>query len=350
MYKATAGEIPINVLKNCENCFSDLNNCINKAIRNKKFPDSLKLSGIPQGSILGQLLFNIFINNIFFFVEKSEICNFADDNTVYSCGKDLAKIKEDMICTIKNVLKWFMLNSLKANPGKFQFIILGDKTCYKHILKINSTCVQSSDDVTLLGVMIDKNLTFKKHVGNLVRQAQYELYALQRIRKFLTIEKAKILDNAFIDSQFNYAPLIWMLCRKTLYSKIQKIHHNTLKVVYGIDDSYKNLLFSSNSVSIHQRHLRFLVTEMFKSISQINPEFMWSFFKPKELSYNLRKEPILNLPKTQSTFYGTNAIHFRGSLIWNKLPAKVKSSNSVFEFKTKIKNLGNIDCGCLICR
>ena len=54
---------------------------------------------------------------------------------------------------MKNVLKWFMLNSLTANPGKFQFMILGDKTCYKHILKINSICVQSSDDVTLLGVM-----------------------------------------------------------------------------------------------------------------------------------------------------------------------------------------------------
>ena len=101
-------------------------------------------------------------------------------------------------------------------------MILRDKTCYKHILKINSTCVQSSDDVTLLGVMIDKNLTFKKHVGNLVRKAQYKLHALRRIRKFLTIEKAKILGNAFIDSQFNYAPLIWMFCRKTLYSNLNK--------------------------------------------------------------------------------------------------------------------------------
>ena len=62
---------------------------------------------------------------------------------------------------MKNVLKWFMLNSLKANPRKFQFMILGDKICYKHILKINSICVQFSDDVTLFGVMIDKNLTFK---------------------------------------------------------------------------------------------------------------------------------------------------------------------------------------------
>ena len=133
---------------------------------------------------------------------------------------------------------------------------------------------KANDDVTLLGVMIDKNLTFKKHVGNLVRQVHYKLHALRRIRKFLTIEKAKIQGNAFIDSQFNYAPLIWMYCRKTLYSKIQKIHHRILKVVYGIDDSYKNLLLRSNSVSIHQRHLRFLVTEIFKSISQINPEFI----------------------------------------------------------------------------
>ena len=83
-----------------------------------------------------------------FFVEKSEICKL--------CGKDLPKIKEDLICTMINILKWFGLSSLKANPRKFQFMILGDKTCYKHISKINLTSVQSSDDVTLLGVMITR--------------------------------------------------------------------------------------------------------------------------------------------------------------------------------------------------
>ena len=132
--------------------------------------------------------------------------------------------------------------------------------------------------------MIDKILTFKKHIDNLVRKTQCKLHALQRIRKFLIVEKAKILGNAFIYSPFNYAPLIWMFRRKNVYSKIEKFHHRTLKVIYGIDDSHNNLLLRSSFVSIYQRYLRFLVAEIFKSISQINPEFMWSFFKQKKSS------------------------------------------------------------------
>ena len=79
----------------------------------------------------------------FLFVEKSEICNFAGDNTVYSCGKDLPKITENLRCTMKSILKWFRLNSLKANPGNFQFMILGDKTCYKHTLTLQAPISQN---------------------------------------------------------------------------------------------------------------------------------------------------------------------------------------------------------------
>ena len=105
-------------------------------------------------------------------------------------------------------MKWFRLNSLKANPGRFQFMILFDKICYEHILKINLTCVQFSDDVTLLGVIIGKSLSFKKQIQNLGCKTQYSFHPLQRIRKCLTEKKTKILGNAFIDSQFSYALLI----------------------------------------------------------------------------------------------------------------------------------------------
>ena len=83
--------------------------------------------GVPQGSILGPLLFNVFINDIFMFIEKTEVCNFADDNTIYDCGEDLSNILQNLKHNVKILLKWFRMNSLQANPGKFQFMILGKK-------------------------------------------------------------------------------------------------------------------------------------------------------------------------------------------------------------------------------
>ena len=83
--------------------------------------------GVPQGSILGPLLFNVFINDIFMFIEKTEVCNFADDNTIYDCGEDLSNILQNLKHNVKILLKWFRINSFQANPGKFQFMILGKK-------------------------------------------------------------------------------------------------------------------------------------------------------------------------------------------------------------------------------
>ena len=77
---------------------------------------------------------------------------------------------------------------------------------------------------------------------------------------------------------------------------------------------------------------------------------MCSFFTHKEITYNLRKGQVLSLPPARSTYYGTNSVHFRESLIWNNLPSCIKPSRSVCEFKNNIKNLINIDCACLICR
>ena len=80
---------------------------------------------------------------------------------------------------------------------------------------------KESDNVELLVITTDKHLSFKKHIENLCWNANYKFHALRRIRKYLTAEKAKQLGNAFIDSQFNHAPLIWIFCQNTLYFKME---------------------------------------------------------------------------------------------------------------------------------
>ena len=165
----------------------------------------------------------MFINDIFFFIEKSETCNFADDNTLYSCDRNLLHIKEYLTFDMKDILFWFRTNSLKANAGKFQFMILKRKNHKRQRMVINSITVKETNEVILLGITTNNKLVFKKHIENLYRTAQYKLHALTSIRKYLTLDKAILLGNAFINSQFNYAPLIWMFCRKTLYHKIEKI-------------------------------------------------------------------------------------------------------------------------------
>ena len=93
-------------------------------------------------------------------------------------------------------------------------MVLGNKDERSFNIHINNVKIKNSNEVTLKGIKIEKNLTFKKHIGELCRRASCKLDTVRRSRKYLTIQKAKLLANVFINSQFNYAPLIWMFANK----------------------------------------------------------------------------------------------------------------------------------------
>ena len=308
--------------------------------------------GVLQGSIFEPILINIFINDLFLNLIESEVCNFADDNTLYSFDKKLDTIFSNLKYDLENnVLSWFQTNSLKANPGKFQFMILGDKQNTSLVLNINGKKINNSREIELLGIVIDNQLKFKKQIENLCKKASFKLHALRRIRKFLTVEKARILANGFINSQFNYAPLIWMFASKTTINKILKIYYRTLQVVYReYHKSYEELLQNNKDIYIHQKHLRILALEVYKSIMHFNSEFMWHCFNTKPIPYNLRKGSRLLIPPAKSANFGTNSITFRESLLWNNLPLRLKNSQTIDDFKFELKIFGKIHCTCTVCR
>ena len=142
---------------------------------------------------------------------------------------------------------------MKANLDKFQFIILGNTG--SHTLKIGDITIRSASYVTLLGITIDSKLNFKEHISNIVKKAYYKLYALRTLRKFLTLQKAKILACPMMESQFAYCSLIWMFCSKADMQRVEKVQYKSLQVVYNTYlATYDELLALDNKLKIHQRH------------------------------------------------------------------------------------------------
>ena len=133
-------------------------------------------------------------------------------------------------------------------------------------------------------------------------------------------------------------PLIWMFANKCSIHKILKIHKRTLQTVYDVyDESYENLSNRSDDISMHQNHLRYLVIEVYKSLVNLNSGFMWTFFERNHTPYNLRQGDLLLLLPARPSRYGVNYLAFWGSLLWNNLPPQVKESQTLKEFKKKLR-------------
>ena len=133
--------------------------------------------GVHQGSVLGPILFNIFINYLLYFATDTEICNFADDNTIYPCDDSLSKVIIKLENDLGGILQWFELNSMIANPTKFQFMIMG-RNVKKLVLHNGDKNVVSSDTIKLLGITIDKCLKFNQHIDELCKKAKARLAIL----------------------------------------------------------------------------------------------------------------------------------------------------------------------------
>ena len=299
------------------------------------------LFGVPQGSILGPLLFKIYLIDLFFVIEDTDIAIYADNNTPYIIDDTVEGVIKSLEEVSKKLFKWFDDNLMKSNAD-----------CETVKIQVGNYNIANSKCEKLLGINFDHNLNFDKHLSELCKKASRKINALSRITPYMNVSKKRILMNAFFKSQFSYCPLIWMCHSRANNNKINRLHERCLRIVFSDkQSSFKTLLEKDSSVSIHNRNLQILATEMYKIKNNLSPPIIADLFEQRnEQHYNLRNWAQFSLPAIRTVYHGSESISFLGPKIWNMLPDKLKNANSLEVFKASIKSWKPENCPCRLCR
>ena len=130
--------------------------------------------GVPQGSLLAPLLFNIYINELFMLVNDAQICNYADDTTIYACDTNIESVIKTLESDALKIAEWFPNNFKKLNGDKCHLMVFGDKS-NDVTLNIGSITIKESTEEKLLGVILGKNLGFKQQVKSICKKAGQKL-------------------------------------------------------------------------------------------------------------------------------------------------------------------------------
>ena len=306
--------------------------------------------GVPQGSILGPLLFLMYINDLSNCLRVAAPRMFADDTSITLSAKTVADLKLAVTSELNNLTCWLRANKLSLNVAKTELMIIGSRQrlntqCEEINISIDDRTIKRVDHIKSLGLTIDAQLSWSKHVDEISKKVSSAIGALKRVRPFIPTDVAVQIYNALILPHFDYCSPVWDGMSGCLSDKLQKLQNRAARVITQSPfDTSSNLLLAMlrwEELSLRRKKQKALI--MYKTLNELAPDYLQCLFTERHVNdYNLRNlEGKLSLPKP-NTNYLKRSFCYSGACLWNNLPQDLKSVCSIGQFKRGIKKVSEI--------